>query len=206
MWKDEVLLHELDRHAEAFLVCVLWIYDFVFCKICALSFLVSSCTMLYDRRVALGLLSRFSASLILTGFLTWKIRFLSRQLRLFEHERERGDGDSAGSALVWDAACMPTCLAGMCPAPGGLHRMVHASLNLPQIFLFVCVFWGKGQVNSIACEVWNTMLKAHANATWAMCSVDICLLKHLKAISYQYWGWRPFWCKRCVPVYAEDGF
>lgn len=49
-------------------------------------------------------------------FSTWRIMFLSRQLRLFEHERERGDGDSAGSTL---------------------HRMVHASLNLPRICLFV---------------------------------------------------------------------
>ena len=87
-------------------------------------------------------------------FSTWRIMFLSRQLRLFEHERERGDGDSAGSTLVWNASGMPTCFVGMdsnysptCPAPGGLHRMVHASLNLPRICLFVCVFGGKGQVN-----------------------------------------------------------
>lgn len=97
---------------------------------------------------------------------------------------------------------MPTCFVG--PAPGGLHRMVHASLNLPRICLFVCVFGGKGQVNYIPCEVWNTMLKAHANATWLMCFVDW-QLKHLK-LSVKYWGWWPYWCKRCVPVHAEDGF
>lgn len=30
VWKDEVLLRELNQHAEAFLVCVLWVYDLLF--------------------------------------------------------------------------------------------------------------------------------------------------------------------------------